>query len=299
MRQSRIRVAELDRTIDLRPLLVRLQRLGVRVQVTEESGQQVLWAVDEFHAAQAAAALQEWQAGRLELPEYDEQAGPAAPGAKDLLNRLLRAGWYAPLTLGTIGICVLVALISSFGTNLDPVRWLFFPPIDFGDSNAFIGLLSGIRGPGDVIRLFTPALLHFGILHIVFNMLWMWHLGERIERVVPALHYIGLILATAFFGNAAQFLWSGGQTNFGGMSGVVYGLIGFIWMWQTFVPRTTLQLPAAMIGIFLVALVAMEVLASAFIATAAHVGGLVSGMIYGFGLAMGQGGRRAKTEEFY
>ncbi|MGM0632280.1 MAG: rhomboid family intramembrane serine protease [Pseudomonadota bacterium] len=280
------RVASLDSHIDLRPLIVALQRYGVRLRVTEEAGQQVIWARDEQEAEQIAAILDDWRAGRLSVPELDPSATRmAGPGVKDLLNRLLRAGWYAPVSLSAIALCLLVALISGFGSRLEPVSWMFFPNIDFGTGNAFIGLLTGISGVSDVIRLFTPALLHFGIIHLVFNSLWLWHLGERIESALATVPYIGLILATAFFGNVAQFLWSGGQANFGGMSGVVYGLIGYIWMWQTFVPRTRLQLPAAMIGIFLAALVLMEVLASAFIATAAHVGGLVSGMIYGVAMA--------------
>jgi GlpG protein len=78
----------------------------------------------------------------------------------------------------------------------------------------------------------------------------------------------------------AQYLWSG-NGMFGGMSGVVYGLIGFIWMWQTLQPRSALRLPTAMIMVFLVALVLMGVLASSMIATAAHLGGLLSGMLVG------------------
>ncbi|MEX1196861.1 MAG: rhomboid family intramembrane serine protease [Pseudohongiellaceae bacterium] len=281
------RVASLESHLDLRPLIVVLAQRGIHIQVTEESGRQVVWAMDVFQAEQVARVLEDWQSGRLELPELDPAStGVASPGARDLLNRLLQAGWYAPVSMTTIALCLVVALVSRFGTNLEPVRWMFFPDIDFGTGNAFIGLLAGISGVMDVVRLFTPALLHFGIIHVVFNTLWLWHLGRMIEDAVPGRGYVGLILVTAFSGNVAQFLWSGGEPNFGGMSGVVYGLIGFIWMWQTCVPYTRLSLPPAMIGIFLVALVLMEVLASAFIATAAHVGGLVSGMVYGVAMAM-------------
>lgn len=281
------RVTSLDSQLDLRPLILALAERGVHIQVTEESGRQVVWALNPYQAEQVARVLEDWQAGRLEVPELDPNATRmATPGAKDLVNRLIQAGWYAPVSMTTIALCLVVALVSRFGTNLEPVQWMFFPDIDFGTGNAFIGLLSGITGVMDVVRLFTPALLHFGIIHLVFNTLWLWHLGRMIEDALEAPFVIGLIVVTAFFGNVAQFLWSGGEPNFGGMSGVVYGLIGFIWMWQTFVPYTRLTLPPAMIGIFLVALVLMEVLASAFIATAAHVGGLVSGMVYGVAIAM-------------
>jgi GlpG protein len=287
------RVTSLESHLDLRPLIVALAQRGLHIQVTEESGRQVVWAMDAYQAEQVARVLADWQAGRLIVPEIDPATTRmATPGVKDLINRLLQAGWYAPVSMSAIALCLLVALVSGFGTNLEPVRWMFFPNIDFGTGNAFIGLLAGISGVMDVVRLFTPALLHFGIIHLVFNTLWLWHLGRMIEDTVPIWHYVGLILVTAFFGNVAQFLWSGGEPNFGGMSGVVYGLIGFIWMWQTFVPYTRLRLPPAMIGIFLLALVLMEVMASAFIATAAHAGGLVSGMVYGVAVAMLSANRR-------
>ena len=69
--------------------------------------------------------------------------------------------------------------------------------------------------------------------------------------------------------------------NFGGLSGVVYGLLGYIWMWQTVIPSGRLRLPLAMIGFMLVALVLMEVFASSWIASAAHAGGLFAGMMAG------------------
>jgi GlpG protein len=92
--------------------------------------------------------------------------------------------------------------------------------------------------------------------------------------------YLLLLCFLAFASNTVQYLWSL-SVNFGGLSGVVYGLLGYIWMWQLVAPRAGLQLPPAMIGFLLLALVLMEVLASAWIATAAHAGGLLAGMVAG------------------
>jgi GlpG protein len=57
-------------------------------------------------------------------------------------------------------------------------------------------------------------------------------------------------------------------------------------MWQSVRPHTSLRLPLPMIMVFLVGLVLMEVFASSMIASAAHLGGLLSGMLLGLTMAM-------------
>ncbi|MEQ8952666.1 MAG: rhomboid family intramembrane serine protease, partial [Gammaproteobacteria bacterium] len=66
-------------------------------------------------------------------------------------------------------------------------------------------------------RTFTPALLHFGELHLIFNMLWLWFFGRQLEAQQPRWLFGLLILLTAFAGNTAQYLYAGAN-NFGGMS---------------------------------------------------------------------------------
>ncbi len=289
-----IRAAAVTTGIDLRPLLRELQRQGVRLQVTEESGRQVIWTPSEAEAEQINRCLEDWRAGRLLL---DTEGMPTATGAalplRDLLNGLIRSAWYAPVSVVLIALCLAVALASGIGSSPQSVQWLFFPQVALGMDNPLLSLFTGLSGPLDVLRMFTPALLHFGVIHLLFNTLWLWFFGRMIEALQPSLQFLGVVLFTAFWGNVAQFLWSGGQINFGGMSGVVYGLIGYIWMWQSLRPHSPLRLPTAMIGLFLVALVLMEVVGSGWIATAAHVGGLVSGMLAGLALATWNPGRRS------
>lgn len=289
-----IRAATVTTGIDLRPLLRELQRQGVRLQVTEESGRQVIWTPSEPEAEQINRCLEDWRAGRLLL---DSEDMPTATGSalplRDLLNGLIRSAWYAPVSVVLIALCLVVALASGIGSNPQSVQWLFFPQVALTADNPLLALFTGMSGPLDVLRMFTPALLHFGVIHLLFNTLWLWFFGRMIEALQPSLQFLGVVLFTAFWGNVAQFLWSGGQINFGGMSGVVYGLIGYIWMWQSLRPSSPLRLPTAMIGLFLVALVLMEIVGSGWIATAAHVGGLVSGMLAGLALATWSRGRRS------
>lgn len=89
-----------------------------------------------------------------------------------------------------------------------------------------------------------------------------------------------LVLVIALVSNTVQYLY-GGSIYFGGMSGVVYGLFGYIWMWQLFYPQKGLSLPGALIFFLLLTLVIMTAINLEFIADEAHIGGLLAGVLYG------------------
>ena len=65
------------------------------------------------------------------------------------------------------------------------------------------------------------------------------------------------------------------------MSGVIYGLVGFSWIFSKIQFKKNMFISNNLFIFFIVSLVVMEVFASSRIATAAHVGGLVSGLILG------------------
>ncbi len=139
--------------------------------------------------------------------------------------------------------------------------------------------LDEIMNEGQWWRLFTPALVHFGIMHIVFNMLWFKSLGSMIEFTRGKYFFSGLILASGVFSNIFQWWFKG--PSFGGMSGVVYSLLGFIWMVKTFNPKEEFSLPKQdvymMIGWFVLCLTGLL----GPIANFAHAGGLFVGMVAG------------------
>ena len=74
---------------------------------------------------------------------------------------------YTKLTAILITLSVLVALISNFGSDYSLIHILFITEYREG--------LNEISS-GQLWRLFTPALIHFGIMHIAFNMLWLYQL---------------------------------------------------------------------------------------------------------------------------
>ena len=141
-------------------------------------------------------------------------------------------------------------------------------------------------------RLITPIFLHFGILHFVFNSLWLSMLGSRIEQSMGSLHLIIVVLVSGLVSNIAQYSWSG-TVNFGGMSGVVYALLGYIWIKNTLVPQRLLSLPKGIVGfmvgwLFLCMTPVVTFFFGVGIANAAHLGGLLVGLLLGLGFGLVQ-----------
>lgn len=93
---------------------------------------------------------------------------------------------------------------------------------------------------GQMWRLFTPALLHADIFHLFFNMLWLIVLGKQIEQHLSASRYILFLLIVGVFSNTLQYLSSG--PNFVGFSGILCGMLTFIWARQTHAPWEGYQL---------------------------------------------------------
>lgn len=89
-------------------------------------------------------------------------------------------------------------------------------------------------GQGEIWRLFSPCLLHKDLLHILFNMLWLWYLGKPIEQRIGSFRTLLLTLIVGIFANTIQYFMSG--PFFIGYSGIVMGLAGFIWMRERLAP---------------------------------------------------------------
>ena len=135
---------------------------------------------------------------------------------------------HAPLTMVLMSISVFVAIISSLGKNTEILQGLFIAEYSIeGGFVVFNRSLSEITS-GQVWRIITPIFIHFGLMHIVFNMLWLKDLGMMIERALGLWKLLLLVLVSAALSNLAQFSVAG--PSFGGMSGVVYALLAFCWI---------------------------------------------------------------------
>jgi membrane associated rhomboid family serine protease len=78
---------------------------------------------------------------------------------------------------------------------------------------------------GEWYRLISAGFLHFGILHIAFNMLLLFQLGNLLEPVVGRIRF-GLLYFASLLGGAAGVLVLSPHELTGGASGAVFGLLG-------------------------------------------------------------------------
>lgn len=171
------------------------------------------------------------------------------------------------VTLVVFALCWLVFLASNLGWARSIYTHLqFFPQLSL---NAFVA---------EPWRLLGPAFFHFSLLHIVFNTMWWWQLGGSIEKALGKGVLINLLLISAIFSNLGQFVVSG--ANFGGLSGVVYALVGFVWWYGYLAPEKGLTISKPIIGFLLFWLVLGFIdLLPVNVANTAHLLGLVTGCL--------------------
>jgi GlpG protein len=277
---SPVAVLRLPLAQDLSGFVGLLRKLQVPHRVSEESGQQVLWAVNEGMAEDIRQLYQRFPDGNAELDP--SLLLPGQQMTRPSLAMQLRSGL---MTTVLLAICAVVGAISLLGDHLEPLHWLTFQDFELhGEYAYFVPLLDSLQ-QGQVWRLVTPMFIHFGILHLAMNGLWFWELGRRIEMRQGRWQLLGLTLLFSAVSNVIQYLFSG-PSLFGGLSGVLYGLLGHIWMFQWLAPTPLYRMPKGVLVMMLVWLLLclsglVSLLGFGQIANGAHVGGLLVGCCSG------------------
>ncbi len=252
---------------DLRELSEYLRSRGLAHRITEEQGQQCIWVLDDTVVPALNEFLARYSQGSINL-----NTQPAREMNAYSPPSLLQQAAQVPvvLCLIVVSVCGYFIVEGYFGTAL--FNGFKFSPLKFALNS------------GQIWRLLTPVFLHFSIFHLLFNCLWLWDLGRRLEYFQGRLHFILFFVVTSVAANLAQFAWSG-VINFGGMSGFIYALVGFIAVRQRFDRHPLIQVPFALIAFMLFWLVlcmtgAVDYFIDGSVANAAHLGGLIAGAVY-------------------
>ncbi len=185
------------------------------------------------------------------------------------------------LTLALIAVSIVVFLITGMGEKLAAVTHLTITAYELkGGYIQWEGGLPEVRS-GEFWRLITPIFLHFGPIHILFNMLWLKDLGAAIEYRISTRFLATFVLLVAVLSNLAEYA-IGGAPNFGGMSGVVYGLLGFIWMKGRYDAAAGMGLPQHIVAMMLIWYFLCLFGFIKGIANVVHTVGLVMGAAWGY-----------------
>lgn len=276
---------------------------GIDINVEPASDHWTVWVYDEDQVEQAKSELNEFLANP-EAEKYqgithkaagirEERIKKAVAGAKKQVN--VRETWNQPFTSRCpvtsllIGISIVVFLfMQSDEYNLKAREALSICTFQIsGNMMSYDTRLVEVRD-GEVWRLVTPIFIHFSIFHILFNCMMAYQLGGAIEMNRGSTRLALLVLLTAVPSNLAQFYWGGtdfsmGGPGFGGLSGVVYGMFGYMWMKSKFDPQSHFYVPPNMvyilIGWFFLCMTGMV----GPIANMAHGFGLGTGMALGVG----------------
>lgn len=139
-------------------------------------------------------------------------------------------------------------------------------------------LFESIRSQGEVWRLFTPIVIHGDFFHLLFNMLWLITLGKQLEQRLGLGRYLLFVGIVALASNTGQYIMSG--ANFLGFSGVLCGMLAFIWQRQKYAPWEGYQLDGSTLKLLFAFIGIMASLQLLF-----FIGELLSGHEFSIGLA--------------
>jgi len=265
----------LDSEHDAQRFVDYLLSLGITAKVDRSGDAWAIWIhdenqvdrskqeLDQFRLAPQEAryrdAVREAQVVRREIARKQKQA------RKNYVE--VRDQWASPWRRRPVTVAMIaISVVLAFAENVLPVDYLMFwmPAIQ----------------QGQVWRLITPIFLHGSLLHLLFNMWWMYDLGTLVETQLRTLRYVALLLVIALVSNVGQYIVSG--PYFLGMSGVVYGLFGYAWVRGRLDPTCGLYLRPDiaiwMMGWFVLCLVSPQM----NVANTAHGAGLAAGAALGF-----------------
>jgi len=223
----------------------------------------------------------EFPAGLAQLPANCPRCGvplnvPQAPQAPQPRRRINYAYLRYSPTIYIILACVIMFIVEVVvARSLDPSAQVVF-------------VVGGLYGPavfaGQWWRMLTSVFLHGGVIHIALNMWALFNLGILAEILYGRRNYTILYLLCGLGGSALSIFWHPNQVGIGA-SGAIFGIAGALLPALKFQknPRIAAALRGSFssIGLFVIYNLLFGA-AIPFIDNAAHLGGLITGMVTGY-----------------
>lgn len=130
-------------------------------------------------------------------------------------------------------------------------------------------------------RLITSLFLHFGIQHLLNNMVMLGALGYQLENEIGRIKFLLIYFISGIGGNLCSLYWNvshGEQIISAGASGAIFGLMGAL-LYIVAVNRGRLGRLSGRGMLIMVALSLYFGLTSSGVDNSAHIGGLIWGIL--------------------
>lgn len=180
-----------------------------------------------------------------------------------------------PINLLMVIINILVFLILSFSGNTESSEFMLNHGANFSPL---------VTEGHEYYRLVTCMFLHFGLQHLVNNMLVLIFLGDTLELIAGKVRYLLIYLVGGIAGNILSVIWSmrtGDYAVSAGASGAVFAVIGAL-IWIVVRNKGRIEELSGRRLIFMAALSILQGLTSMGIDNSAHIGGLAAGFLIAF-----------------
>src|SRR3954463_15776244 len=191
------------------------------------------------------------------------------------VRRTAFEGTGALVTKALLGLNIGIYLITAFqGRGLNaPGGRLYFDWLLYGPAGA----------NGDWWRLFTSAFLHANLIHIAFNMYFLWFVGAAVEQALGRGRFIMLYVVSALAGSAGGRVWApaappprapGAALRPPRASGALFGLLGAALILER---QRNFVLGGSALALIVINLVLSFAVSG--ISIGGHVGGLIGGVL--------------------
>jgi membrane associated rhomboid family serine protease len=174
-------------------------------------------------------------------------------------------GTGAILTKALVALNVLIYLITaSQGGGLNSPggtlfnKWFLYGP--------FVAA-------GDWWRLITSAFLHANLIHIAFNMYFLWFVGSAVEQALGRGRFLMIYFVSALAGSAGALVFTPNKPTVGA-SGALFGLLGAALILER---QRNYVLGGSALALIVINLVLSFTISN--ISVGGHIGGLIGGVL--------------------
>ncbi|GAB3226282.1 rhomboid family intramembrane serine protease [Glycomyces halotolerans] len=185
-----------------------------------------------------------------------------------------------------VAMFVLTLLIGGMGAIGGSMTQLHLALAEYArPAHAQVELLGNLYllptvAAGGEYRLLTSMFMHYGAIHLLFNMVVLWILGRVLERDLGSLRFLAVYLLSGLTGSVATYLFASPEIWSAGASGAIYGLFGALIVVNRRLSRDNTGL-FVLLGLNL----ALTFIVPS-ISITGHLGGLVGGLLTGAVLSL-------------